>query len=191
MKQSAPLRLAGARWLALKHGWPVRWAHHPLCSRHRHETWKLGRLYLCRGCASLGAGLFGASALVWTVGWAWCGWALALLGPLVLWLSWPPWYARLPRLLRDGLRVGLGVAMVATTAVIAANPLTAWPLLPAVLGCWWWFRRTRTRVQARRCDGCPELGTGICSGFRLHAGISRTLSAELEARLEARWRPGL
>lgn len=177
--------LRGARWVVLRRDWPVRWAHHPLCGRYGHETWRVGHMYLCRGCLSLAAGLFGATVAVWTLGASWCLWALALLVLPVLILSWPARYRSLPRVLRDLLRVALGVLIVATTAVLASWPLYAAPLLPLALLAWWRFRRARTLVQAGRCTGCPELGRGICSGYQVHAQISRSISAELEARLVA------
>lgn len=182
--------LRGSRWVAFKHEWPVRWAHHPLCSRHRHETWRWGRLHLCRGCISMAAGLLGGMLAVWTVGTDWCLWTAAVLAGPVLLLSWPVWYQQLPRVLRDVLRLALGVLIVCCTAVLALYPLQAWPALAMLAGIWWWFRRARARTQARRCDGCPELGAGVCSGYRLHAQASRAISAELEARLLATlWQP--
>ena len=86
-----------------RHAWPVRFAHHPLCARHRHETWRIGRLYLCRGCASLAAGLVAGTSAVLAAGGAWTAVASAVLLPVVLLPSWPAWYRRLPRPLRDAL----------------------------------------------------------------------------------------
>jgi hypothetical protein len=134
---------------------------------------------------SLAAGLLGATVAVWTVGATWCVWALSVLLPLVLCLSWPEVYRQLPRALRDLLRAGLGVLIVAATAVLASSPTYGWPLLPFSAWVWWWFRGARQRVLARRCAGCPELGQGICSGFTLHAKAARAISAELELRIEA------
>jgi hypothetical protein len=177
--------LRTSRWLALKHEWPVRWAHHPLCSRHRHETWRWGRLHVCRGCLNMAGGLLGGTLAVWIVGTAWCVWTAAGLIAPVLLLSWPPRYQHLPRALRDLLRFALGLLIVSGTAALALHPLTAVPAFALLSLIWWWFRRSRVRVQARRCDGCPELGAGICSGYRLHAQAARAISAELEDRLLA------
>jgi hypothetical protein len=163
----------------------TRLENDPLCSRHGHESWRFGRLHLCRGCLSLAAGLLSATAAVWILGPAWCVWALTWMLLPVLALSWPRWYRELPRSLRDLLRVGLGVLIVATTAVVATEPTYAWPLLPLSVWLWWRFRRARVQVLARRCDGCPELGRGVCSGYTLHAQAARAISAELEARIEA------
>lgn len=178
-------QLRGTRWLQLRHDWPVRWAHHPVCSRHRLETLKLGQLYLCRGCLSLAAGLVAGNVAVWTYGTFWCTWAVALLAAPVIVLSWPNWYRQLPRALRDVLRVALGLLIVSATGILANGPWWAWSLLPAVAGLWWVFRRARVQVLARRCAGCPELGGGVCSGYAPHARAARAISAALEARIAA------
>jgi hypothetical protein len=176
--------MADLRWLRLRHGWPVRWAHHPLCARHAHETWKLGRLYLCKGCLALGLGLVATTVAVLTAGGAWCAWGLAVIGPVAVALSWPPFYQRLPRALRDLLRVAVGATIALAAWVTGTWPALAWPLLPALLLLWLIFRRSRQRVIARRCDGCPELhAPGVCSGYALQAACARALEADIEARM--------
>jgi hypothetical protein len=177
---------AGVRWLRLRHGWPVRFAHHPLCARHAHETWKLGRLHLCKGCIAMAGGLLLATVAVLAAGGTWCVWALALVGPLAIALSWPPFYQRLPRGLRDLLRVATGATIALAAWVAGSYPGLAWPLLPALLLLWWLFRRSRKKVIAARCNGCPELAApGVCSGYALQAACARALEDELEARMGA------
>lgn len=107
-----------ARWLSLRHGWPVRWAHHPLCARHAHETWRIGRLHLCKGCVALATGVSAGTAAVLVAGGPWCAWTLAVIGPAAFAASWPPLYHRLPRWLRDLLRVltGASIALIAWVA---------------------------------------------------------------------------
>lgn len=166
-----------------RHAWPVRFAHHPLCARHRHETWRIGRLNLCRGCASLAAGLVVGTTAVVFAGGAWAPIAAAVVAPVVLLLSWPAWYGRLPRGLRDALRALLGVAIATGAYAIASSPFTSWPLAPAAGVAWWLFRHQRARVNARRCDGCPELGHGVCSGYAEHARAMRAIASEIELRL--------
>lgn len=168
---------------ALRHDWPVRWAHHPLCARHAHETWRIGRLHLCRGCTSLLAGALSAAFALAAAG-AWVPWTLALLAPPVLVLSWPPRYARLPRALRDVLRCGAGAMPVLAAWTTWHHLAQAWPLLPLLFVFWRVYARIRIRVMARRCDGCPELGRGrTCSGYALQAACQRAIEASLEARL--------
>jgi hypothetical protein len=168
----------------LRHDWPVRWAHHPLCARHANETWRLGPLHLCRGCISLASGLLGAALVVAFVGGSWCLSALAALAPPLLILSWPPRYRRLPRPLRDILRIGAGALLVLAFWTTWQFPLQAWPVLPLLFALWRVYAHRRARLQARACDGCPEFGAGgVCSGYALHAARMRAYEAEIEASL--------
>lgn len=173
-----------ARWaIEWRHGWPVAFAHHPLCARHRHETWQIGRMHLCRGCAAMGAGLVSGTIAVLAMPGPWPGpLALALAVPVLL-LSWPRWWPRLWRPLRDGLRLALGLLIPLATHAVATAPTTFWPVLPAAALLWWTYRQARRQVQARRCDGCPELGRGICSGYALQAQAMRAIATEIEERL--------
>ena len=171
------------RAIEWRHAWPVRFAHHPLCARHRHETWRIGRLNLCRGCASLASGLAAGTIAVIVAGGPWTAVATAVLAPLVLLLSWPPWYPRLPRWSRDLLRVALGLLVATLAHAVFSAPLQWWPAVLFGAAAWWLFRRQRARVNARRCDGCPELGRGICSGYAEHARAMRAIADDLESRM--------
>jgi hypothetical protein len=169
----------------LRHDWPVRWAHHPLCARHRHETWRIGRLHLCRGCSSLALGALAGVSLVSMAGGPWCTWALLALAPPVVWSSWPPRYRRLPRACRDLLRAGSGFVVVFAFWSTWHFPAQSWPALPILYATWRAFVPLRARLQARACDGCPELGAGgVCSGYALHAASVRAIEAQLERELE-------
>ena len=167
-----------------RHAWPVRFAHHPLCARHRHETWRIGRMFVCRGCASLALGLaVGVGAVLLAPG-AWVSWmTLALAVPVVVW-SWPRTYPSLPRPVRDALRAALGLLIALASHTVFSAPAQWWPLLPLGVAVWWVYRGHRAAVQRGRCTGCPELGHGVCSGFAEHARIMRAIAATLEARLE-------
>ncbi len=173
------------RAIEWRHAWPVRFAHHPLCARHRQETWRIGRMFVCRGCASLALGLATGVGAVFTFEAISSAWLAATLAPIVLLLSWPTWYPRLPRVMRDLLRAALGILIVFTSHAVFSAPLQLWPVLPLFLAAWWLYRRTRARVQLRQCDGCPELGRGVCSGYAVHARAMRAIELELEARMEA------
>jgi len=180
------------RWLTLRHAWPVRWAHHPLCQRHAHETWRIGELHLCKGCVSLAVGLAIGSLLVLGMGGAWCAYALPILGPLTFAPSWPPLYQRLPRAIRNWLRASAGLFVACSAWTVGQWPQLAWPLLPLIALLWWWFQRARKPVIARRCDGCPELGgDGVCSGYARQAQSARAIEAAIEARIEAQLSGGL
>lgn len=174
-----------SRAIEWRHAWPVRFAHHPLCARHRQETWRIGRMFVCRGCASLALGLATGVGAVFTFEAISSAWLAATLAPIVLLLSWPTWYPRLPRVMRDLLRAALGALIVCTSHAVFSAPLQLWPVLPLFLATWWLYRRTRARVQLRQCDGCPELGRGVCSGYAVHARAMRAIAEELETRLEA------
>lgn len=165
----------------LRHDWPVRWAHHPLCARHAVETWRVGQLHVCRGCTSLVAGLVGGGLGVLLAGGAWCLWALAAIALPVLVLSWPPRYRRLPRALRDLLRLGAGLVAILAAWATWHYPTMAWPALPGLFLLWRGYARVRARVQAHACDGCPELAApGICSGYALQASCLRSLQSQIE-----------
>lgn len=175
------------RLLHMRHDWPVRWAHHPLCQRHAHETWRIGRLHLCKGCVSLAAGLIAGSSAVLAFGGAWCVVALLLLMPITFGLSWPAIYQHLPRWSRNLLRFSAGFSITLAAWTLANHPAIAWPLLPLYAGLWCAFRQSRRRVQASRCNGCPELGrNAICSGYTRHATASRAIETALEARMAIR-----
>lgn len=171
-------------WRQLRHDWPVRWAHHPLCARHAGETWRIGRLHLCRGCTALAVGVLGGATTVLATGGDWSLWALLGLAPPIVLLSWPPRYRRLPRASRDLLRVGAGLLAALALWATWRFPTLAWPALPLLLLHWRWFARVRARLQARACDGCPELGAGgVCSGYALQAACVRALEAQIERDL--------
>ena len=168
----------------LRHDWPVRWAHHPLCARHANETWRIGRLHLCRGCTCLALGLIGGSIAVLALEGTWCLPLLLALAPTVVTLSWPPLYRRLPRAVRDLLRIGAGMLVVLAVWATWRFPADAWPLLPLLFLTWRFFVRARARVASRSCDGCPELGArGVCSGYALQAACMRSLEAQIERDL--------
>ena len=168
----------------LRHDWTVRWAHHPLCARHASETWRIGRLHLCRGCVSLGLGVLVSMLGIAALGSPPPAWLLAALAPSVIALSWPPLYQRLPRLARDALRAGAGAIIVLSITATWQSPRLAWPILPILFVVWRGFVRARTRVAARSCDGCPELGKrGVCSGYALQVACMRAFEREVEAEL--------
>jgi len=110
-------------------------------------------------------------------------WLSRIARPLVLIGSWPTWYRRWPRAVRDALRVGLGLLAAVGSFGVASAPGVAWPALTIAAALWWVYRRRRVQVNARRCDGCPELGRGVCSGYAAHAAAMRAIAGELEGRM--------
>lgn len=173
-------------WLRWKFGWPVRFAHHPLCSRYGHETWRIGGAWICRGCLSLGGGLLIGLVAVLAAAGPWCGPLAVLLTAPVLHGSWPPRYRRLPRALRDLLRFLLGLWISIGTAALALASAWAWILLLPAIALWLRYRQERARVHLSRCEGCPELGTGVCSGYRPQAEAARRFEQAVEVALMER-----
>jgi hypothetical protein len=132
-----------------------RFAHHPLCAPYRGEVVRVGRIFVCRGCALLAAGLLtgGAAglALVSSLGWAVAGLAVAAAAGLAsLWLRLPKWLGRfLPG-------VGLGLAL-------GAGWLAALGALLGLAAAGLLYRRRG--VDRGRCATCPEHPLAACSGF--------------------------
>ena len=174
------------KWLWLKHSYFFRWAHKPLCGRYEHDLARVGKMHVCRSCLCvyltfiLGsiAGVFSvrvSDSLTEPLAVAAC-FAIVLLG------SFPRWYKRWPRWTRDLLRGGMGLCLAMTLLCLLAGNL-AWGLVLtlSLIGFWRHYLRKRARRRHHGCDGCPELGRGICSGYRLQAeGVRRYESAATE-----------
>lgn len=179
----------GLKLLWLGHAWSFNWAHKPLCGRFREDVLRLGRLNLCRSCACAWGGILLAAA------------ALAVFSPVsgtflvaylvalgvVLGLSLPPLYKRLPRVLRDLLRMGGGGFLVVGAYVtLFVNVPAGLAALAAVIAFWWMYFKIRKRRKLHECDGCPELAEEtVCSGFALqveHVRRYEQAATELVAR---------
>jgi hypothetical protein len=185
MKLPLALRLR-LKLLWLQHSWSFNWAHKPLCGRFRENVLRVGRLHLCRSCTCLYAGIVAATA------------AFALLAPavgvpgllalgglmaLVVGLSLPRVYKRLPRVVRDFLRFGVGALLVAATYVGMVSSAVAGLAGIAVLYAFWrLYRSRRAKRKLHECDGCPELkAEGVCSGFAVQAEDSRAFERDAAA----------
>ena len=186
---SARSRIAD-RLLELRYRWTFQWAHHPLCTRFEHDVLRWGLLHLCRSCTALGFGL-AAAALVWTlapipsyamhVGLV-LG-AAAILVPL----GRPRIHARLARPVRDASRGATGALIVSVLAFVpTGRPLAAVALGLPLAGAAWWLARRRNDARASRCDGCDELGRGVCSGYARQAERLRAWEEQAAARLAGR-----
>ena len=190
------LRLAAAMWWVWRRcDWVYRWAHHPLCERFGRDVWRIGPVHVCRSCTLLYASAFVGVGTGWFMAGRVSAWGLLWgLMVLVLPLSHPRLYEKQSRFARDLLRCGAGliaglllVMILRGGAVVGAAHVV---LLGAVYG---WYRRSRQRVLASACEGCPELGArGTCSGFRLQS--ERILAYEpmaTELIMRSGWRPPL
>ncbi|MCP4702461.1 MAG: hypothetical protein GY862_37220 [Gammaproteobacteria bacterium] len=165
------------KWLWISAAYPFFLAHKPLCSRFKEDVIRLGSLYLCRSCLSVYTGIAGglAATLVFPE---------IMLAPVgrhlfiglcltVLPLSYPPWYKKWPRLLRDGLRFMLGLAIISGILRVFQGDF-----LPALIGfgvsllLWKIYSQKRRRQKLHACNNCPDSG-GICPGFKFQANLIR------------------
>jgi len=182
-------------WLAwkrlwLSHVYPFYWAHKPLCQRFRRDVLRLGRVHVCRSCtmvyagAALGAVLCGVFRQpLWDVAPA----LWAAMAGITLVFSFPLWYKRWPRPMRDLLR-----AMLGGTIALCGYLLLSGAWLPGLVGTavlaasWQAYRGVRERFRRQACAGCPELRDGeICPGFALQAERIRQYEQQATERLIA------
>lgn len=171
------------RWQWLRLSLPFRWAHRPLCDRFAGDILRLGGIAVCRSCVCAYAGALLALA-GWFSGVLGAGeWTAA--GPLtalvVLGGSAAPFYKKLPRAVRDGLRFLTGALAAATLLLAAEGRPLGFGALAVFTVAYAVIRRQRMARRTTACDGCPELGRGgVCSGFAPQAQASRRLDALLQ-----------
>jgi len=162
------------KWLWLSHIYSFYWAHKPLCQRFRGDVVRIGSVFLCRSCIMLYAGL----AISLSV----CGFfhsvlsPLALLlfvtiGPATLVLSYPPWYRKWPRIMRDGLRLMTGTTLALWIYILLQGDLAAGSIAAIILyGVWKAYLVARGRQITSACAGCAEITRpGMCTGFVFQA----------------------
>ncbi len=157
------------RYLWLRCLFPVVFSHKPLCDRFRADVLRIGPVHLCRSCVCLYSGLFWALAVVLSLRVDLEGLNIALAGILltVIVASFPVWYIRFHRRVRDVLRFLLG-CMLAVPVGLAVNGewrsagLFAGALLVMRVG----YAPFHRGLNHAACQGCAELeGLTICSGF--------------------------
>ena len=174
-------------WLWYRLSWPFRWAHAPLCQRRRHDSFRLGRLWLCRSCT-----LF-YTAMLESIGGTWIlsletVWGFVTLSGfafLVVPLSYPPWYENYPRWSKDLLRSAAGVVL-GGLLVLLFSPLSEAAALTLLILYLIFRRYKRRRLELgdHGCEGCPELGRGtICSGYILQANAFREYRDRIDEEL--------
>ncbi|MCP4711311.1 MAG: hypothetical protein GY869_22045 [Planctomycetes bacterium] len=166
------------KWLWVKHSYRFNWAHKPLCERFRGEYIKIGGVCLCRSCtlvylAIFFGGLFGVvfHEFLRDVGVA----AFIGCGAVTLVFSYPRWYKRWPRLVRDGLRFMLGISIaLCGYLLLYGNPVVG--LVGGVLlfGLWKVYMRLRNRRKGYACEGCNDLKKSeVCPGYTWQAEFLR------------------
>lgn len=168
-KQSQQMKAWQLKSLWWKQTWWFQFAHKPLCDRFHRETFRLGKLRVCRSCTLLYSALAISLGLLATVSWPPISFALFSISfTAVLVASHPKAYRFWPRELRDCFRAGFGFLLPLTL-------FTAWKVhwfLPFALagilwGVWSWYSRVRAERKPQKCEHCPELAEGgVCSGYQ-------------------------
>lgn len=176
---------AGATWL--RYTYPFQLAHGPLCTRYRGDAVRVGHVFVCRSCLLLYATLaIGLAVSLWrSPDPSMLLWGMAALGPIVLLLSWPTFYRRLPRLVRDGARAGAGLLLaLATAATVSGAWWVGGSVLIVLAACYVVYARARREQRGHLCDGCQELGqSGVCSGYSMQAERIRAYEDAMIERL--------
>ena len=170
------------RW-RLKREWyrscyTFNWAHHPLCKTFQTDVLRIGNFHFCRSCTCVYIGIFTTlAAILWGMQ-PFREHQLAISASVIattILLSFPAIYKKLPRLLRDLVRFGMGATIVLAISVFWTS---YWPLaagLVFVLFYFWrYYFRLRKIRRAKACQNCPEYGQGpTCSGTELQIASLR------------------
>ena len=90
-------------------------------------------------------------------------------------LSFPAWYKRWPRPMRDALRFALGGLIALCGYILILGQVIAGLAAAAgLLATWKAFMLLRNRRSSRRCEGCDQLSAqAVCPGYALQASIIR------------------
>ena len=162
-------------WLACS--FRFRWAHRPLCSRFGSGIIPVWGIHLCRSCLCAYSGILACIMLLILL---WpsvtqAGMVLAGLGVPTLALSGPWCYKKLPRYVRDVLRLAMGaVVALCGYLLLCREWMIAAPVAVVLFVFWRVYFKVRRERRLRACDGCEELSDkGICSGCRLQANGAR------------------
>lgn len=163
-------------WLSL--AWPFYWAHKPLCQHFAEDIIRLGRLHLCRSCLFAWLGILTFPALLFLNAQLIIDLslhALIAISIFVIPLSFPHLYKKLPRFVRDILRLFMGFLFpFAIYITLAVNIWLGALSLAALFLFWLFYLKLRKKRKLQACDHCDELKAGsICSGFTMQAECSR------------------
>ena len=185
----APYRRLARAWSLRRLWWRrsywFRWAHKPLCDRFQRDVLSVGKVRLCRSCTLAWFGV-AVGAVAMAIGGTSTAWSAVVLASMVVAASLPSRYARYPRWARDALRFSLGwVIGVGAVAVLIGPHLPGLLIAGGLAAAWAPFQASRRKRRQDLCHGCPQLGTGICSGFRAQAADARRYEEEATALLLA------
>ncbi|MCP4712197.1 MAG: hypothetical protein GY869_26540, partial [Planctomycetes bacterium] len=166
------------KWLWVRYSYRFNWAHKPLCERFRGDYVKIGGVCLCRSCALVYLALFlgGMFGLVFQKALREVGVA-AFVGcsTVTLVFSYPGWYKRWPRLVRDGLRFMLGISVALCGYLLFyGNPVVGAAGGLMLFGLWKVYMRLRNRRKGHACEGCGDLKKKtVCPGYAWQAEYLR------------------
>jgi hypothetical protein len=153
----------------VKHSWRFIFAHKPLCESFSEDVIEIKGAHLCRSCCFLYLGLFAALLTLIIVNIDTLAleitYAMSLL--ICITLSCPQIYKKLPRNLRDVLRLTLGSLITLTFFLILTGQFILGGVGAAILLA---FRKRYNHHRAKRklnaCNSCSEYGKDkVCSGF--------------------------
>ena len=171
------------RWLYLKALWlrktySFNWAHKPLCQLYRQDVIRIGHIHLCRSCVCAYLGFF-------------AGFLLPILAPVsfqsfgreivialmlvILPLSYPTIYKKIPRRMRDVLRFTLGGLLASCGwLLLTGNLLLAVTSFMLCYLFWKIYYRKRAKRKIEACSSCEEYEEErICSGYKIQAQFIR------------------
>ena len=177
------------RLLWLRYCYSFVWAHKPLCSRFRSGVYRIGPLYLCKGCTNLYLGLVCVPIFVMLTGYELRSgeqYLYFFILCLVVILSREGWYKKLPALLRGVVRFCTGVLLSVSVLMLFSSLWWAGAIGLLVLMITYRLYMTRRKIRkAETCEGCAELASGrVCSGFEFQAEKLRELELVLTKNLE-------
>ena len=166
------------KWLWLEKSYHFRWAHKPLCNHFKKDIILLGNMYLCRSCVFTYFGIFvgtGFTIFSKISSYNISIFLVALL-LIILPLSHPVIYKKTPRLLKDMLRLNLGIMISFSILLLLYYQKITLPLV--IIGisipfCKAYYQKRSTR-KIKFCEECSEYQTeSICSGYYMQANLIR------------------
>ena len=161
-----------------KHSYTFHWAHKPLCERFREDVLRVGKVHLCRSCSFAYLGLGTALAFV-VANRLWLGdWIVPLflgIATTTVAASFPWWYKRWSRRVRDVLRAGIGWSVVLCGTLFFYGHIALGLASGAgMFAAWKCYYAYRDKRKLHACDGCHELGQqSVCSGYARQAECAR------------------
>lgn len=151
-------------------------AHHPLCGKYRDHTYKIGGIYVCKGCFHTYSGLivffvlnlvlYTANIepirLMYNTGFSIIPFLLFLL-PLVVDFM----HIKVKRPIKNIFRQMLGYFISTGLLIILFSPFLLKLIAPVIILIVYIFlRKARKSKKHDLCKSCPEMSSNsVCSGY--------------------------